>query len=159
MYKIADKSEVDAILENLGNDFRTMRWAAFMRQEQRNLENIHRRYFDSFVGPDGQSWKANAPLTIKRKGHDRRLHGKPANGFRLRQSLTLPHSEFGIRYEIDEWPNARIVFGTDAPYHGYNQEGTRRIPARKHLGITRAYFYQLSRRANQYALKKITRIA
>jgi hypothetical protein len=158
VYKVADTSTVDKALQDLERDFRGMRWRPFMEQEQRNLENIHRRYFDSFTGPDGKSWQPNAPATIKKKGHARRLHGLPSLGFRLRQSLTQPSSEFGIRYAIDHWPHARIVFGTDAFYHVYNQDGTRTIPARPHLGITRAYFYQMSKRANAFALTRITRI-
>jgi hypothetical protein len=159
MYAVADKSNVDQVLQKLDSDFRGMRWLPFLQQEQRNLEIIHRQYFDAMVGPDGQPWKENAPRTIKRKGHSRRLHGIPGQGFRLRQSLTLPTSEFGIRYEIDHWPLARLVFGTDAPYHRPNQDGTKRIPARVHLGITRAYFNRLAVRANKFAFKRITRVA
>lgn len=159
MLLTADTSSVDKALETVERNFRGMRWQAFMEQEQRGLEKIHRNYFESFVGPDGKPWKANAPRTIKQKGHARQLHGIPARGFQLRQSLTLPMSQYGIRYEIDHWPLARLIFGTDAPYHGYNNDGTRWIPSRKHLGITRAYFGRLARRANSFAFKSIKRVA
>jgi hypothetical protein len=123
------------------------------------LDREYGRYFQSKTGPDGAGWVANAPSTIKRKGHARQLFGKPSQGFRLHASLTSRNGEFSIRYEIDHWPRvATLRHGTDAPYSYFNDAGTGRIPARRHIGISGQYFDGVATRGVDYAFDRFKKL-
>lgn len=130
-------------------------WEVFLDDESKRLDKEYGGYFRRKAGPDGAQWKPNAARTIKAKGHAKQLFGKPSKGFRLNASLTTRNGEFSIRYEIDHWPReARLIHGTDAPYSGYNDQGTSRIPARRHIGISGQYFDGLATRGVDHAFDR-----
>lgn len=134
-------------------------WEVFLFEESGRLDQEYGGYFKRGAGPDGASWKPNAASTIKAKGHARRLFGKPSKGFRLSASLSTRNGEFSIRYEIDHWPReAKLIHGTDAPYSEPNDQGTSRIPARHHIGISGQYFDGMANRGVSYAFDRFKKL-
>jgi hypothetical protein len=159
-YEIRTQADFDRLFQSVRDDFETaVTWEGFADTEFRSLEQLHDEKFKGggagfFTSAGG--WPPNAPSTVRMKGHSRPLFGIPSQGFRLHASLTQPNSEFGIRLTVDEWPNyAAIIFGTDAPYHAFNQYGTSRIPARPHLGISEKYFNDVAKRAVDHVFDRI----
>lgn len=141
---IQSQQEMDAFIGRVVEDFNNVRMTPFLEDEQRRMEVAHQNYFNRMVSPAGALWRGNAKSTIRRKGHERILVGLTG---RLKASLTTQASEYGIRYEFDNWPAmAKLIFGTDAPYHGFNEFGTKRAPARPHLGIDESYLDRMLQR-------------
>ncbi len=156
--EIRSQADMAAFFRSIGDDFDRLKWDDWMVGELRRMEAQHAEYFARQAGPDGAGWAPNRPSTIKRKGHARILRGIPRDGHPLSKSLTLALAEFAVRYTIDEWPSrAQLIFGTDAPHHGYNQDGTSRAPARPHVGVTLQYFDGMVGRAADHALKGLKR--
>lgn len=156
---ITSQREMDAFIGTIPAAFEKIGWELHLRDESEKLDKTYKTYFSQKVGPDGQQWAPNAPATIKRKGHARQLFGKPSKGYRLSKSLTTRDGEFSIRYEIDNWPGrATLIHGTDAPYSKPNDQGTRRIPARRHIGITGQYFDSFATRTVDYAFAQLKKL-
>ncbi len=90
------------------------------------LEAGEKTAFDGRKTPGGTPWAPNAPSTIKRKGH----------GIQLFETGRLGSSLFGRTSDSirDVYPHG-LTFGTGVPYSIFNQEGTRRIPQREHVGM------------------------
>lgn len=158
-YEIRTQQDFQALFDSIKADFNGANWDEWLEGELRRLEKAHDERFKTagasfFTNAGG--WAPNAPSTVRKKGHARVLFGKPSEGFRLHKSLTQPASEFGIRVTVDNWPTlAELVFGTDAPYHIYNQLGTGRIPARPHVGMTAEHFEQTAKRAIDHVFAAI----
>ena len=158
-YVIRDQAGLKALFDSIVADVRAAKWEGWLQGELRLIEKLHDDYFQTrgrtFYTAAG-GWAPNKQSTVKAKGHARVLFGKPKDGFRLHKSLSQPQSEFGIRITVDNWPDrATLVFGTDAPYHKYNQYGTRRIPARPHLGLTPQFFDKTVERAVDHVFRAI----
>lgn len=154
-----NQAGMDAFVADIMAKVDLISWEAGLQDESERLDKEYGRYFSSKTGPDGRSWAPNARSTIKRKGHSRQLFGKPSQGFRLHASLTSRNGEFSIRYEIDHWPRgAKLIHGTDAPYSAYNDQGTRFIPARRHIGISGQYFDGIAQRGVSYAFDRFQKL-
>lgn len=150
---------LDAFVNDIMAKADDIGWEPQLHAESEALDREYGIYFKRKAGPGGQQWAPNAPRTIKAKGHARQLFGKPAKGFRLHASLTTRNGEFSIRYEIDHWPSrATLIHGTDAPYSVYNDRGTRRIPARQHIGISGQYFDGVAARGVEYAFDRFKKL-
>ncbi len=150
---------MDAFVSGIMATVDKIGWEVGLHDESERLDKEYGRYFSRKSGPDGRGWAPNARRTIKAKGHSRQLFGKPSQGFRLHASLTSRNGEFSIRYEIDHWPReARLIHGTDAPYSGYNDQGTRFIPARPHIGISGQYFDGIAQRGVSYAFDRFQKL-
>lgn len=91
------------------------------------LEAGEKQAFDSRQSPGGEAWAPNAPSTIRRKGH----------GIQLFETGRLGASLFGRTGDSvrDIYPHG-LTFGTSVPYSIFNQQGTPRIPARVHVGMS-----------------------
>ncbi len=175
--------QLPSLMAGIEADIDQINYAGLLENELMRLSDLHKGYFDSSTGPDGQPWAANAPSTIAQKGHSVVLRGiqgtrernakatkrRPSvrfsrsrgiAGFRLATSLTAKTTQsFGdaIREAIQEQPGvAYLTFGTEVPYSIYNQLGTSRIPARPHIGINSAYLDGMVERAADYTMRKLT---
>lgn len=153
---ITNQKDMNAFVAGIAAVIPAIRWEVHLHEESEKLDKVYGRYFSSKTGPDGSKWAPNAKSTVKRKGHARQLFGKPSLGFRLHKSLTTRNGEFSVRYELDHWPErATLIHGTDAPYSIYNDEGTRFIPARRHIGISGQYFDGVAQRGVDYAFDRL----
>ena len=79
-------------------------------------------------GPDGTPWAPLALSTILAKEHSAIL----VDTGRMFESLTTPN---GTQDTI--WTTGKnwLTFGTSVPYAHFHQTGTRRMPARPHVGV------------------------
>lgn len=121
-----------AIASAIGDALRAIEdtdYQSLLQAEAKELEKLHKGYFDSETAWDGQKWKPLAKSTIERKGHNRIL----VDTTRLRQSLT--QASQGIRDIGDTGTTAFLVFGTDVPYAATHQYGSGKVPARPPVGI------------------------
>ncbi len=91
------------------------------------LEAGEKAAFDSRSAPGGEPWAPNAPSTIRRKGHGKQLF----------ETGRLGSSLFGRTSDsIRDVYQHGLTFGTSVPYSVFNQEGTPKIPARVHVGMS-----------------------
>lgn len=156
---ITNQRDMQKFVDEIEATIPQIRWETHLTEESERLDKVYGRYFSSKTGPDGRAWAKNARRTIKAKGHARQLFGKPNLGFRLHKSLTTRNGAFSVRYELDHWPErATLIHGTDAPYSIYNDEGTSRIPARRHIGISGQYFDGVAQRGVDYAFDRLKKL-
>lgn len=177
---IDDLKEVYA---GIAEDWNQIDYADWLGKELDLLSEVHKRYFDASAGPDGNAWAANAPRTVREKGHatvlrgvrgraDRNVRGtknRPRvrfvrsrwiRGFRLSTSLTAKTRQtFGdaIREAIATDDGGYLKFGTAVEYAGYNDQGTSRIPARPHIGINEQHLTGMTERAADYTLAQLAK--
>lgn len=93
----------------------------------------------------GRTWKRLSPVTIARKGHSRRLvdSGALAGSYRK-----------GGRYSIWRMGPTFLIIGTSRPWASIHQKGSRKIPQRRHLGLSRAHKALLAKSARSYVMKR-----
>lgn len=175
--------DLKEVYANIQEDLEQVDFTGFLQRELGLLADLHKSYFDQSRGPDGAPWAANAPSTIRQKGHAIVLRGKrgrPAKnvkatkrrpavkfsraqgvgGFRLATSLTAKTSQsFGdaIREAVDEGNGANMTFGTDVPYSVYNDQGTDRIPARPHIGMDAKHLDGIVNRTLDYTIHELAK--
>ncbi len=150
--------EVNELLANVAEDFRLTELLPYMQQELNNITDLHQGFFSTATAPTGEAWAANAPRTIREKGHARQLYGKPRNGYRLSTSLTQKANQTtgeAVREAIEVANGGMITFGSLVPYSVYNEFGTSRIPARPHTGLTDAYLDAATERLADTAIKQL----
>lgn len=178
--------ELPKLMAGIQADIDKINYTDLLNNELTRLANLHKQYFDTSTGPDGKPWDANAPSTVRQKGHSVVLRGvrgsRPLNvkatrrkpsvgfsrsrgiaGFRLATSLTAQTTQsYGdaIREAIQEQPGvAHLVFGSGVPYAGDRRAGrpTAYAPqGRPHIGINSTYLDGMVQRALDYTLKKLT---
>ncbi len=93
-----------------------------------DLREMFARQFASEGAAGGTPW---APLATSTLGKRRRGGILVATGA-LRGSLV----EEGAPDHVEKSDGLQLLFGTDLPYAGFHQTGTRRMPARPILAIT-----------------------
>lgn len=173
--------EIPELLANIQEDLEQVDFTGWLQGELALLADLHKSYFDSSTGPDGQPWSANAPSTVRQKGHAVILRGlkqqrqknvkatkrRPAvkhsaakgiGGFRLATSLTAKTTQsFGdaIREAVSEQAGGALTFGTDVPYAVYNDQGTNRIPARPHIGMPDKHLDAMVERVLDFTIKQL----
>jgi len=93
------------------------------------LEEKHYGYFRNESSPTGEEWAPLSEVTIKRKGHNRRLYETGD----LIDSVMDSSAEHAIR-NTDSFT---LEFGTNRPWAAIHQEGSAdgRIPQREFLGL------------------------
>lgn len=103
---------------------RTQDMTPAMKVGAQAIQRLMTKTFDNSASPTGKQWKPLAPQTIaKRKDNSSTpLIDKGP----LSESMATSH---GAR---------SINFGTNVPYAGFQQFGTRYIPARPFMPITRS---------------------
>ena len=90
-------------------------------------------------GPDGTTWASLSPVTIARKEHSAIL----VDTGRMFESLTTPNgTQDTIWITGPNW----LTFGTEVEYAHFHQTGTKRMPARPHVGLNEATVTQISQR-------------
>jgi len=92
-----------------------------------DLEESTAQLFAAEKSPDGLPWadrKDNKPHPILR------LTG------RLWGSVAASDPPYAVREQYDAGATKVFVFGTDAPYAKFHQDGTSKMPARPFLGWT-----------------------
>ena len=173
--------ELQGLFDGIAEQAARVDWTDELKQELNLIADLEKSYFDSSKGPDGAPWQPNAPSTIRQKGHDVILRGvrgkrerdvkatrrRPAvrfrktrniAGFRLATSLTAKTTEsFGdaIREAVGTSTGGSLTFGTTVEYSVYNDQGTDRIPARPHIGLTEKYLDGATNRAADYLLGQL----
>lgn len=147
---IKTQADMNRLIAGLLAAFARMKWESFMQAELRLMEAAHGGYWLRQAGPSGAPWPALAASTIRRKGHATILLDKGP----LRDSLTMPYGG-GIRITVDQWPLARMHFGTDVPYSRYHNEGGGRLPQREHVGLTLPHFEAMIPRAVDHAFGQL----
>jgi hypothetical protein len=181
---VLDKPEdLKLVYDGIAADFDAIEYEDILSNELNFLAELHKSFFDASTGPDGQPWAVNAPSTIRAKGHAVVLRGKkgtkPASvkatkrrpsvkfsrakgiaGFRLATSLTAKTTQsFGdaVREAASTDGGAMLKFGTTVEYSLYNDQGTDRIPARPHIGMTSKYLDEATNRVADYTLKALAK--
>lgn len=91
------------------------------------LQGFEQRLYMEQRDPSGNAWKPLALSTVLRKEHGAIL----VDTGRMYESLTTPNGTADTIWETgDTW----LRFGTSVPYARFHQTGTRRMPARPHVG-------------------------
>ncbi len=96
------------------------------------LSSQARKAFDAQASPDGVPWaKFKRPPSVKRGGPTSKL---------LRDTGILMGSLTGQASggHVEEITAGSLRWGSNVPYGGYHQAGTKTIPARPFLGVTPA---------------------
>ena len=103
------------------------------------LADQHDWFFSQTIGPDYRKWPDLDPATWEAKEGEGILRETDL----LYESLTTGN-EYSIRYLDQRGSTITITFGTSVPYSHFHQYGTHSIPARKHVGITKATAQRIS---------------
>lgn len=172
---IDDIKELPELFLSVEEDFNLIDFQPFMAKELDPIADFERDLFNRQVSPDGEAWAANAPRTIKQKGHSQVLRGlrqapeKARKGvrrgkgfarFRLSNSLTLKaKSSTGdaIREAVDDGKGAALAFGTMVEYSAIHDHGTSSFPARQHVGINETYLDEMTERFADYVLAELVK--
>ncbi len=126
---ITSHTNIDTVLAELATiEAKGQRMAPLFEEIANHLYNLADEAFENEASPDGSSWQPLSPLTIERKGHDRKLH----DSGHLRETLD---------FDSD---NRSATIGTHAvsdkgyPYPAVQQFGTEdgQVPARPFLPFT-----------------------
>lgn len=173
--------EIPELLANVQEDLELINYVAYLNKELDLLADLHKSFFDASAGPSGAPWAANAPSTIRQKGHAIVLRGKRGQvaknvkatkrrpkvgfsraknigGYRLATSLTAKSSQShgdAIREATDEGNGAMLKFGTAVPYAIFNDQGTDRTPARPHIGMNDTHLDAMTNRVVDYAINEL----
>lgn len=103
---------------------RTQDMTPAMKVGAQAIQRLMAKTFDNSASPTGQKWDALSEQTIERR---RKQSSTPlVDTGRLRASMA---TSYGAR---------NINFGTNVNYAGFQQFGTRHIPARPFMPITRS---------------------
>ncbi len=121
------RDQLDALFHDLEVTWRRIDYEPVIIAALELIADGERAAFDAGTSPGGESWAANAPSTIRRKVHGIVLFESGA----LERSLVT----VGGPDNIHETSHRGLLYGTEVPYSLFNQEGTSRIPARKHVGM------------------------
>jgi hypothetical protein len=180
---LTDPNQLTGFFAGIADDFARIDCEPYLFSELDYIADQEQSYFAASAGPDGSPWKANAPRTIKQKGHSIILRGKrgerPNNikptkrrpgvsfsrqqntsQFRLARSLTLKsHQSFddAIREAVATDSGGKLRFGTFVPYSIFNDQGTERIPARPHIGFTDKYLDQATNRVLDFTIQQLAK--
>lgn len=149
---IANERDFEQLLQGVASDFDGTDWQPWMDKSFGVIEQQHARMFGAQQHADGRPWAPLAPSTVKRKGHSTIL----LETGRLRASLTQPRHGDGVREQWDEWPRAAgLIFGTEVPYSQFHETGTKRMPARPHVGMNAEALDVLTNLAADHALAEL----
>ncbi len=97
----------------------------------RIIQDWEREMYLGQHGPNGAAWAPLSPVTIARKEHSAIL----VDTGRMFESLTTPNgTEDTVWITGPTW----LTFGTEVPYAHFHQTGTKRMPARPHVGVNEA---------------------
>lgn len=119
---------LQGLFDEIVEQIRQMDYEPVMVAGTEIIADLEKQFFDAGVDPNGNRWAPNAESTIKKKGHGIVLFETGA----LEKSLVDTSDE----HNIHETSHRGLLFGTDIEYSLFNQEGTERIPARPHVGVT-----------------------
>jgi phage gpG-like protein len=99
-----------------------------MRESSDYLSERAAERFESGHDPDGGSWPALRPATVKRKGHAQILVDKGL--------LAAAMSAFAAPGAIRDIGPRSLEHGADTPYGAFHQEGTPTLPKREFAGVS-----------------------
>jgi phage virion morphogenesis protein len=88
--------------------------------------------FDQSRSPDGAPWPPLKPATVRR----RRGGGKGAKPLRDTGILMLSATAQGARGHVEQVSGAALTFGSNLDRAGWQNFGTRTIPARPFVGLS-----------------------
>jgi phage gpG-like protein len=142
--------QLEDLFLGVEQQFEALAFNELLTNELTRLEGVHADYFHRFAGPDGEQWKPNAPSTVKRKGHNIILQDTT----RLVQSLVSRTSD-SVRDVFSERMNHGLTYGTGVEYARYHMTGTKRMPARRHVGLNEEYLNGATERVADNAIKQL----
>lgn len=122
---------LQGVFDDIGKDFEEVRYVELLQGELDILQRAHTDYYVSQSSPVGEAWPVLSPVTIRKKGHAVILF---ETGQQM-QSLTSADAEDAIRDIQEIHLFTGLTFGTSAPFAAFHQAGTRRMPARPHVGM------------------------
>lgn len=129
------QADIEQLEQELTNSYLAIRPTPVLKEVVRDLEKLHRNYFEADAGPGGTRWKPLSPATVARKGHGEILEDTLA----MRRAVTETGSAGAIRDVFDEGHNAGLSFGLDdgeIPYWKFHDQPTGALPWRPFIGIT-----------------------
>ena len=122
-------TNIDEVLSELNAiKARGERMAPLFEEIAGHLYNIADESFENEASPEGAAWQPLAPLTIARKGSDRKLH----HSGRLRETLDFDSDDHSASI------GTTAVSEKGYPYPAVQQFGTEdgKVPARPFLPFT-----------------------
>lgn len=158
---IRNQSDLDALYRGVVDQFRSIRFEAFLQREMRRLGIYHNLQFGRDAGADSARWPPLAPSTIAKKGHAKILVEKG----KLRASLVQPQADGAVRIIWDENGRAGLSFGTQvtndrgveySQFHSEIDMPGKKLPTREHVGINPAYFDAFCVRAMDHVHGELT---
>jgi phage gpG-like protein len=136
VFVIDTQEELEAMFAEIAADFEGLTSSDSGRTWAEDsvgiAEESMRQGFEQSKAPNGGGWAPNAPATIKRKGHGKVLRDTGRLGVSLTQS-THPDAVVEI---VAEPSGCGFSRGTSVEYSQINQTGSKRAPARPHVGLT-----------------------
>lgn len=132
-----------------------------LRAEIPHLMETHRDHFDNQSNPVGEAWAPLAQSTIdgkgRRSGHNAAHSTILVDTGRLAESLIMGESADADRIrDVERNPGADfLVFGTSVPYSIFHDTGTRRMPARVHVGLNDTDVDKMTERLADFAVEKL----
>lgn len=135
-YVIEEQADLDKLFADLIEDFEQLPSSQSGREFGEEgvavAEESMRLGFEQQRSPNGSAWPPNAPATIKRKGHGAILRDTG----RLAVSLVESGHPDAVVEIVNEPAGCGFSRGTAVPYSAPNQNGSKRVPARPHVGLT-----------------------
>lgn len=136
VFVIDNQTELDQFIADIAADFEELTSSDDGRGWAEECVDISeesmRVGFERSRSPGGGGWHPNKPSTIKKKGHDKILRDTG----RLGVSLTQEGHPDAVVEIVAEPSGCGFSRGTAVEYSGFNQNGTKHIPARPHVGLT-----------------------
>jgi hypothetical protein len=141
---MTDMNQLPGFFNMLKSKFANVDLEAWMKEEISYLQMWEAELFAVGKSPSGQQWQELSPLTIAKKGSEIIL----IDTLRLwNAEATTSGSGDSVREGLRTHNGCMIVYGTTVEYAGFLQTGTRKMPARPHIGVNLDYFKSFARRA------------
>ena len=146
--QIDDPAELGPMFTGIQSQIAEMSYEPILRETLQEIAEYEAGMFAGEFGSNLSAWAPLAESTIRRKGHDRILFETGA----LRESLV----NVGGEGNIADANERGLVFGTEVPYAGFLQEGTRRMPARPPVGMSEETLNRLCDRIAEETIRQLS---
>ena len=133
-WEIRTEQDLRLMAGEMEYDYLQIRPVPVLKGTLKNLEQLHKNYFESEAGPGGNKWAPNTEATVARKGHGNVLQ----DTLKLMKALTQAGAPGALRVVFDEGHNAGLTFGVDdneIPYWKYHDTPGGSLPWRPHIGM------------------------
>ncbi len=142
---IHNQEELDAFEQEVTDSYLAVRPKPVLDRAIKDLEKLHKGYFEADVGPDGNAWAPLAQSTIDRKGHGEILE----DTLDMMRAVTESSALGAVRDVFDEGVEAGLAFGIDdsaVPYWKFHDLPGGRISRRRFIGMTEKVVEEIAER-------------